>query len=79
MSGLLSWEDRYDEAEARITALENALRRVLELGQLDLHYQPQIALDSGRIIGVDVAALEFFAEVGILAKLSDDSLQPLRG
>lgn len=41
------------ERSERTLQLENALRRVLELEQLRLHYQPQIALDGDRVIGVE--------------------------
>jgi diguanylate cyclase (GGDEF)-like protein len=39
---------------ARTLQLENALRHALELNQLRLHYQPQISMQDGRIIGAEV-------------------------
>lgn len=49
---------RFFEAEMAVEAkermaLEGALRHALERGELDVHYQPQLDLCSGRIVGVE--------------------------
>jgi len=47
--------------------LEEALRQTISLGQLELHYQPQIALDSGRLIGLEALLRWRHPEQGLIS------------
>ena len=48
-------------------ALENDLRGALEAGQLELHYQPKVALQSGRVTGMEALARWRHPERGLIA------------
>ncbi|MBI3433215.1 MAG: PAS domain S-box protein [Hydrogenophilales bacterium] len=47
--------------------MENALRRALERNQLLLHYQPQISLQDGHLIGIEALLRWQHPELGMIA------------
>ena len=48
----------------RTLLLGNAMRRALERQQLELHYQPQISIDTGKIIGAEALLRWHHPELG---------------
>lgn len=52
---------------ARNLQLENALRRALERDQLQLHYQPQISLENGHVIGAEALLRWKHPELGAIS------------
>lgn len=52
---------------SRKMELENGLRKALEQNQLMLHYQPQVSLETGKIIGVEALVRWQHPENGIIS------------
>lgn len=51
----------------RVLVLENALRRAQERGQLSLHYQPQLDLNTGAVVGAEALMRWNHPELGAVS------------
>ncbi|BBO99640.1 hypothetical protein SFSGTM_03490 [Sulfuriferula nivalis] len=52
---------------ARKLTLANALRHALERNELQLHYQPQLSINTGHIIGVEALLRWYHPELGMVS------------
>ncbi len=55
------------QRSSRILSLENALRYAYTRGELSLHYQPQIELESGKIVGIEALLRWTHPELGSIS------------
>ena len=53
----------------RALQLDHALRRALDQGQLELHYQPQLDMQSGALVGVEALARWHHPALGAISPL----------
>jgi diguanylate cyclase (GGDEF)-like protein len=52
-SGFRRYDAEMDRCALARLETEHALRHAEQRGELELHYQPQVAIDSGRIVGLE--------------------------
>jgi len=64
---------------ARALEMESALRRAMEGGQFQLHYQPQCSLRDGRVVGVEALIRWLHPEWGMVSPAEFIPLAEKRG
>jgi EAL domain-containing protein (putative c-di-GMP-specific phosphodiesterase class I) len=66
-NGFRFFKGEMNEHALRSMSLETHLRRAIERDELSLHYQPQVALDTGRICGMEALLRWNSPELGQVA------------
>ena len=61
------YDERLNSGARSLVDLESELRRALRRDELELHYQPRLCLDSGRIVGLEALVRWRHSERGLLA------------
>jgi diguanylate cyclase (GGDEF)-like protein len=70
----VTYADDFDEPGQERLALVGELRRAIDEGQLELHFQPQVALATGSLRGVEALVRWRHPERGLLAP--EDFIEP---
>jgi len=66
-SGFTIFSSALEKEMKRKARLESDLRRALELGELHLHYQPQVDANSGQLLGFEALARWTHPELGAIS------------
>lgn len=61
------YDERLNSGARNLVDLESELRRALRRDELELHYQPRLCLDSGRIVGLEALVRWRHSERGLLS------------
>ncbi len=61
------YNERVNRSAGSLADLEGELRRALRRDDLELHYQPRLCIDTGRIVGMEALVRWRHAERGLLA------------
>ena len=70
--GKNAWEQFHPELDLRVQkrlSLETNLRKALERGELQLHYQPQVSLRDGKLVGLEALLRWKHPELGLISPL----------
>ncbi len=85
-NGYVYYSNEMDESDIEELELETALRRAIENSEFELHYQPQVNIDTGQIVGAEallrwehptlgsIPPFEFVSiaeQVGLMGELGD--------
>nr|WP_305127159.1 EAL domain-containing protein [Stutzerimonas zhaodongensis] len=61
------YNERVNRSAGSLADLEGELRRALRRDDLELHYQPRLCIETGRIVGIEALVRWRHAERGLLA------------